>query len=115
MPPLAISTGAWFGFGVLYLVLLVTLIILVPVLSYGALIARQALGFFEWLRPMTSLIVDVDSLSRTDFDRADVDAIVGRVQSLFGSSADPAPIPAPIPAPMPAPTSAPPPSLFAGN
>ena len=33
------------------LVLLVTLIILVPVLSYGALIARQALGFFEWLRP----------------------------------------------------------------
>jgi hypothetical protein len=28
MPPLAISTGAWFGFGVLYLVLLVTLGIL---------------------------------------------------------------------------------------
>ena len=33
------------------IVLLVTLIILVPVLSYGALIARQALGFFDWLRP----------------------------------------------------------------
>src|SRR6185503_3575056 len=33
------------------LVLLVTLILLVPVLSYGTLIARQALGFFEWLRP----------------------------------------------------------------
>ena len=33
------------------LVLLVTLIIMVPVLSYGALITRQAIGVFEWLRP----------------------------------------------------------------
>jgi predicted PurR-regulated permease PerM len=33
------------------LVLLVTALLLVPVLSYGALIARQALGFFDWLRP----------------------------------------------------------------
>jgi hypothetical protein len=44
--------------------------------------------FFEWLRPMTSLIVDVDSLSRTDFERADVDAIVVRVERMFGSGAD---------------------------
>jgi hypothetical protein len=44
--------------------------------------------FFEWLRPMTSLIVDVDSLSRTDFQRADVDAIVARVERLFGSNAE---------------------------
>lgn len=35
--------------------------------------------FFEWLRPMTTLIVDIDSMSRTDFERADVDAIVARV------------------------------------
>jgi len=33
------------------LVLLVTLIILVPVLSYGTMITRQAVAFFEWLRP----------------------------------------------------------------
>ena len=44
--------------------------------------------FFEWLRPMTSLIVDVDSLSRTDFERADVDAIVARVERMFGNGAD---------------------------
>ena len=33
------------------LVLLVTVIILVPVLSYGTLITRQALAFVDWLRP----------------------------------------------------------------
>jgi predicted PurR-regulated permease PerM len=33
------------------LVLLVTLVILVPVISYTALIARQAVSFFDWLRP----------------------------------------------------------------
>ena len=44
--------------------------------------------FFEWLRPMTSLIVDIDSLSRTDFERTDVDAIVGRVERMFGANAD---------------------------
>jgi predicted PurR-regulated permease PerM len=33
------------------LVLLVTVIILVPVLSYGTLITRQALAFIDWLRP----------------------------------------------------------------
>jgi hypothetical protein len=46
--------------------------------------------YFEWLRPMTSLIVDVDSLSRTDFQRTDVDAIVARLEQLFGHNADPA-------------------------
>ncbi len=44
--------------------------------------------FFDWLRPMTSLIVDVDSLSRTDFERADIDAITARVERLFGGTAD---------------------------
>ena len=33
------------------LVLLTALIILIPVLSYGTLITRQALAFFDWLRP----------------------------------------------------------------
>jgi hypothetical protein len=35
--------------------------------------------FFEWLKPMTTLIIDIDSMSRTDFERADVDAVVARV------------------------------------
>ena len=48
----------------------------------------QEEAFFEWLRPMTSLIVDVDSLSRTDFERADIDAIAARVERLFGATAD---------------------------
>lgn len=44
--------------------------------------------FFEWLQPMTRLIVDIDTLSRTDFERADVDAIAARLDRLFGSDAD---------------------------
>ena len=45
-------------------------------------------AFFEWLRPMTSLIVDVDSLSRTDFGRSDIDAITARLERMFGATAD---------------------------
>src|ERR1044071_9550250 len=41
--------------------------------------------FFEWLRPLTSLIVDLDSTSRTDFERADVDALVERLERHFGT------------------------------
>jgi hypothetical protein len=46
--------------------------------------------FFEWLRPLTSLIVDLDTMSRTDFERTDVDAISARLERHFGSAADPA-------------------------
>jgi hypothetical protein len=42
--------------------------------------------FFAWLKPLTSLIVDVDSMSRTDFERADVDAMLARIDALFGAS-----------------------------
>jgi hypothetical protein len=45
--------------------------------------------FFEWLRPMTSLIVEIDTMSRTDFERADVDALLARLEKMFGTSADP--------------------------
>jgi hypothetical protein len=45
--------------------------------------------FFTWLKPLTSLIVDIDSMSRTDFARADVDGIVTRIERLFGATADP--------------------------
>ncbi|HET8799128.1 MAG TPA: hypothetical protein VFO89_15655 [Thermoanaerobaculia bacterium] len=44
--------------------------------------------FFTWLRPLTSLIVDIDTMSRTDFERTDVDAVVARVERLFGANAD---------------------------
>ena len=44
--------------------------------------------FFFWLKPLTSLIVDLDSLSRTDFERNDVDAVVKRVEHLFGTTAE---------------------------
>jgi hypothetical protein len=43
--------------------------------------------FFAWLRPMTTLIVDIDSLARMDFERADVDRIAERLERLFGSAA----------------------------
>jgi hypothetical protein len=44
--------------------------------------------FFAWLKPLTSLIVDIDSMSRTDFERADVDGIVKRMEQLFSATAD---------------------------
>jgi hypothetical protein len=46
--------------------------------------------FFEWLRPLTSIIVDLDTMSRTDFERADVDAIAARLERHFGQTPDPA-------------------------
>ena len=44
--------------------------------------------FFEWLRPLTSIIVDLDTMSRTDFERTDVDAIAARLERHFGNTAD---------------------------
>ncbi|HEX6641777.1 MAG TPA: hypothetical protein VF215_11725 [Thermoanaerobaculia bacterium] len=44
--------------------------------------------FFTWLKPLTSLIVDIDGMSRTDFERTDVDGIVTRMEQLFGATAD---------------------------
>lgn len=44
--------------------------------------------FFSWIKPLTSLIVDIDEMVRTDFDRTAVDAIVARVEKLFGTAAD---------------------------
>jgi len=41
--------------------------------------------FFAWLKPMTSLIVDIDEMARTDFEPSDVAAIAGRVDHLFGA------------------------------
>jgi hypothetical protein len=39
--------------------------------------------FFAWLKPFTATIVDIDEMARTDFQPADVDAIVARVEALL--------------------------------
>jgi hypothetical protein len=44
--------------------------------------------FFEWLKPVTSLIVDIDEMARTDFEAADVAAIAERLDRLFGAKAE---------------------------
>jgi hypothetical protein len=44
--------------------------------------------FFLWLKPLTSLIVEIDELARVDFEPGDVEAIAKRVDHFFGSSAD---------------------------
>ncbi len=41
--------------------------------------------FFAWLRPLTSLIVEIDTMSRTDFEPAAVAAIGARLEQLFGN------------------------------
>ena len=40
--------------------------------------------FFAWLKPMTSLIVDIDEMARVDFEHEDAYAIGDRLQRLFG-------------------------------
>jgi hypothetical protein len=44
--------------------------------------------FFAWLKPMTSLIVDIDEMARVDFQPAEVAAIASRLDHLFGTSVD---------------------------
>ena len=45
--------------------------------------------FFAWLKPMTSLIVDIDEMARTDFTIDEAKAIAQRLDSMFGSDVDP--------------------------
>ena len=45
--------------------------------------------FFEWLKPVTALIVDIDEMSRRDFETADAVAIADRIEGLFGSGQSP--------------------------
>lgn len=44
--------------------------------------------FFGWLKPLTSLIVDLDELSRTDFGRNEIDAMIARIEAMFGAEPD---------------------------
>jgi hypothetical protein len=39
--------------------------------------------FFAWLKPLTSLIVEIDEMARTDFDRSAALAINGRLTTFF--------------------------------
>jgi hypothetical protein len=39
--------------------------------------------FFAWLKPVTSLIVDIDEMARVDFEPSDVATIAERVEDLF--------------------------------
>ena len=39
--------------------------------------------FFAWLRPMTTLIVDIDEMARTDFEPENAFAIGDRLAALF--------------------------------
>lgn len=39
--------------------------------------------FFAWLRPMTSLIVDIDEMARTDFELDDAFAVGERIAAMF--------------------------------
>ena len=45
--------------------------------------------FFAWLKPITALIVDIDEMSRRDFETAEIRKITERLDSMFGSSANP--------------------------
>jgi hypothetical protein len=45
----------------------------------------QSDPFFAWLKPMTSLIVDIDEMTRTDFEEADAARIADRVEQLFAA------------------------------
>jgi len=45
--------------------------------------------FFAWLKPITSLIVDIDEMSRRDFETSEVKAVSERLEKFFGPSPDP--------------------------
>jgi hypothetical protein len=46
--------------------------------------------FFAWLKPLTSLIVDIDEMARVDFEHAEAMTIADRVERMFGGAPDPA-------------------------
>jgi hypothetical protein len=45
--------------------------------------------FFEWLKPITTLIVDIDEMVRIDFEPAAVEDIVRRAEALFAVESGP--------------------------
>ena len=58
-----------------------------PVESPGHLL--RLLGeepFFAWLKPMTSIIVDIDEMARRDFEPQDAAAVAKRVEQLLSGT-----------------------------
>jgi hypothetical protein len=53
--------------------------------------------YFAWLKPITSLIVDIDEMARVDFTTEDAHALLQRVEALFATSRDDAPDDATVP------------------
>jgi len=59
--------------------------------AYEPVTPTQLLGllgddpFFAWLKPVTAAIVDIDEMVRRDFDRAEADDILARIDRLFGA------------------------------
>jgi hypothetical protein len=45
-------------------------------------------AFFAWLKPLTSLIVDIDEMARVDFTEPEFKAIESRIDELFGTAAE---------------------------
>ena len=48
----------------------------------------QSDPFFDWLKPITTLIVDIDEMTRTDFAEEAAREIGARADRFFGSEAD---------------------------
>ncbi|HEU4521449.1 MAG TPA: hypothetical protein VFT12_05565 [Thermoanaerobaculia bacterium] len=44
--------------------------------------------FFAWLRPITTLIVEIDELAQRDFELAEAAAMGRRIEQLFGGPPD---------------------------
>lgn len=44
--------------------------------------------FFAWLKPLTGVIVEIDEMSRVDFEKPQVEALLTRVRGIFGADAD---------------------------
>ena len=49
---------------------------------------RNEDAFFAWLKPITALIVEIDEMTRRDFEPADAEGIVARIDALFGNAGD---------------------------
>jgi hypothetical protein len=42
--------------------------------------------FFDWLKPVTALIIEIDEMARVDFETDAARALVGRVEGLIGTT-----------------------------
>jgi hypothetical protein len=59
-----------------------------PVETPGHLLQLvQGDPFFDWLKPITTLIVDIDEMTRTDFESAAASEIIARAERMFGPEA----------------------------